>query len=1018
MCRKPGCEISAVLFLKQHLQTTTTKSSACTCGYECPLSKGADPDPDQATGLTIVLRVSMDFHGKKYERGSNWSEPEVVELLQLWSDEAIQAELESCLRNQHVFKRIATALHSRGVYRTSDQCREKIKKLKLEYRRIRENQKTVRGGRTWKYYEVMDRVLNGRPLLQQQPRLLPGLPVSCSSSSEPFIFTRPPNPEELLEIKREEELHAEDELMLSAEHAPPELIYHIGSEDEHDAESKSVGADPDEQGQVELTRGEGTAVAHAGSSPSGFSDHNVAGFSGADVSPETAPMTIRDEGIDGEPEDPKSSVLFRQRKRRRAGRGIGGGRLLERALADFLGWQQVMEERYLSLEEARMQQEERAEERRELQEERRAQQDREHELRLVSLFTGALATVRGTADSISPAVPIASPASEQLSLCVPFPSPPPVQGSSPGPSSVPFTPSMLRGNRTPQYSQYLSRRGNSIRQHQGILQEGYMQYHLNKYDENSNPDGIINLGTSENKLCLDLLQERRTDLLAPGHLQCAARDSDFLFLLQLTRPDMLHVEPSLLQYSDWKGHHFLREEVAKFLTERCGSPVPLKAENVVSMNGCGSIFCAIAAVLCDPDDAILIPSPFYGAITEDLQLYSGVKLYCVSLDSEIGENDDRPFHLTAEKLEHSLERAKKEGVNVRAVILVNPHNPLGEIYTIEEMTSFLNFAKRHELHAIVDEIYMLSVFDEDDSFHSILSLERLPDSQRTHVMWGISKDFAMSGVRMGTVYTENKDLVQALDQLCSFHGVAGPTQHQIAQLLRDKEWLNEVFLPENKRRLKEAHQYVTSELTKLGIPYLHRGAGFFIWADFNKYMKERTFVDELRLWRCFLKHRVLLSCGQAFSCSSPGWFRVIFSEQQHRLQLGLERIRETLEELQGSNILPGPEITKKDKRESRRQTESTAEMENKNNEDNAREVTTNAVSTATKVHCEGNRSEAGSLLSTAEDSTSESLDSLIGALRQQIKSSDWLERNRPELAAGEDPTRLDVFKELLDKAKI
>ncbi|XP_017555586.1 1-aminocyclopropane-1-carboxylate synthase-like protein 1 [Pygocentrus nattereri] len=952
----------------------------------------------------------MDFHGKKYERGSNWSEPEVVELLQLWSDEAIQAELESCLRNQHVFNRIAAALHGRGVYRTGDQCREKIKKLKLEYRRIRENQKTVRGGRTWKFYEVMDRVLNGRPVLQlQQQRLLPVLPASCCSSSEPFTFTRPPNPGELLDIKREE-LHAEDEL-LSAEHAPPELIYHIGSEeDEHDAESKSAGADTEEQGLGELTRGEGAAAAHAASSPSGYSDHNVAGFSGAGISPATASAGIRDGGIHGDVEDPKSSVLFRQRKRRWAGRGIASGRLLERALADFLGWQQMMEERYLSLEEARMQQEAQAEERREQQEERRAQQNREHELRLFSLFTGVLAAAREKADGISistskqgviPAPSTAVPEPESLSV---HPSsPPPVQGSSPDPSALPFTPSMLRGDQVPQYSCYLSRRGNSIRQHQGILQEGYTQYHANKYDENSNPDGIINMGTSENKLCFDLLQER------------------------LTQPDMLLMEPSLLQYPDWKGHCFLREEVAKFLSEHCRSPVPLKAENMVVMNGCGSIFCAVAAVLCDPDDAILIPSPFYGVITEDVDLYSGVKLYCVPLDSEVSESDARPFHLSAEKLEHALERAKKEGVNVRAVILVNPHNPLGEIYTAEEMTSFLNFAKRHELHAIVDEVYMLSVFGEDFSFHSVLSLERIPDAQRTHVLWGLSKDFAMAGVRVGTVYSENRDLVQALDKLGNFHGVAGPLQRQVAQLLKDKEWLNEVFLPENRRRLKKAHQYVAAQLTKLGIPYLHRGAGFFIWADFSKYLKEQTFVEELCLWRCFVKHRVLLSCSQAFSCSSPGWFRIVFTDQQRHLQLGLDRIRETLEELQGSSMPPTTENTEKDKQESHRQTESTAQREKQNNEDNAREMTTTTFSAPTKLHCKGNNTETESLLLADEDtvvfncqssSTSESLDSLIGSLRQQIQSSDWLEKNRPELAAGEDPTQLDVFKELLDRARI
>uniref|UniRef100_A0A672LDW6 1-aminocyclopropane-1-carboxylate synthase-like protein 1 n=1 Tax=Sinocyclocheilus grahami TaxID=75366 RepID=A0A672LDW6_SINGR len=402
-----------------------------------------------------------------------------------------------------------------------------------------------------------------------------------------------------------------------------------------------------------------------------------------------------------------------------------------------------------------------------------------------------------------------------------------------------------------------------MRLHQGILQEGYNQYHANKHDENSNPHGIINFGTSENKLCFDLLQKR------------------------LMRPDMLHIEPAFLQYPDWKGHSVLQEEVAKFLSDYCRSPKPLKPENVVVMNGCGAVFSALAATLCDSEDAILIPSPFYGVITEDVGLYSTVKLHHVPLYSQPTGSDVRPFQLTVEKLENSLKEAKKEGLNIKALILLNPHNPLGDVYSSEELISFLQFAKMHKLHVIVDEIYMLSVFNETDTFCSVLSLDGLPDPQRTHVMWGVSKEFAMAGIRLGMVYSENGDLVQALDQLGYFHGVPGPTQYQMVQLLRDRDWLNSEFLPENRHRLREAHSFMIEELKKLDIPFLHRSAGFFIWADLSKYLKEKTFAEELSLWRCFLKHKVLLSCGQAFSCVSPGWFRIIFTDRLHKLQLGL-----------------------------------------------------------------------------------------------------------------------------------
>ncbi|PNI46791.1 ACCS isoform 4 [Pan troglodytes] len=331
---------------------------------------------------------------------------------------------------------------------------------------------------------------------------------------------------------------------------------------------------------------------------------------------------------------------------------------------------------------------------------------------------------------------------------------------------------------------YLSSRGRMIKWFWDSAEEGYRTYHMDEYDEDKNPSGIINLGTSENKLCFDLLSWR------------------------LSQSDMQRVEPSLLQYADWRGHLFLREEVAKFLSFYCKSPVPLRPENVVVLNGGASLFSALATVLCEAGEAFLIPTPYYGAITQHVCLYGNIRLAYVYLDSE--------------------------GVKVKGLILISPQNPLGDVYSPEELQEYLVFAKRHRLHVIVDEVYMLSVFEKSVGYRSVLSLERLPDPQRTHVMWATSKDFGMSGLRFGTLYTENQDVATAVASLCRYHGLSGLVQYQMAQLLRDRDWINQVYLPENHARLKAAHTYVSEELRVLGIPFLSRGAGFFIWVDLRK----------------------------------------------------------------------------------------------------------------------------------------------------------------------------------------
>uniref|UniRef100_A0A671M710 1-aminocyclopropane-1-carboxylate synthase-like protein 1 n=1 Tax=Sinocyclocheilus anshuiensis TaxID=1608454 RepID=A0A671M710_9TELE len=892
----------------------------------------------------------IHVYGKKYERGSNWSEPEVLELLQIWSDVPVQTELVTCLRNQHVFNRIASTLRQKGINRTGDQCREKIKKLKLEYK-----QKTLRSAR---YYELMERAQSNRSAATSGSTLplwggtVTNQVTGMQGSEAP---DQPPRAGEILEIKTEV-MSSDDEAV-----GPPEMLYEFGPVDEDDeagaAEHKHAGPNTEENTEMDGEQGN----THVICSPSDCSDQNMTGSSGAGVSPATAPIVMRDGGSHGD--QVGGSGSFHQRKRRRVGRGGDG--VLSNALAGYLSWQQTAEERFLALEEVRMQQEAQAEERREQQEERRAKQERDHEFRLMSMLTKVLSSSRGTEDQS------ASTSRETL----------PVPSTSQTyllPNSAKAVPSMLWGDQTAQYSPYLSRRGNSMRLHQGVLQEGYNQYHANVHDENSNPHGIINLGTSENKLCFDLLQKR------------------------LMRPDMLQIEPAILQYPDWKGHSFLREEVAKFLSDYCHSPKPLKPKNVVVMNGCGSLFSALAATLCDPEDAILIPSPFYGVITEDVDLYSSVKLHHVPLYSQPTGSDVRPFQLTVEKLENSLKEAKKEGLNIKALILLNPHNPLGEVYSSEEMISFLEFAKMHKLHVLVDEIYMLSVFNKTDTFRSVLSLDGLPDPQRTHIMWGVSKDFAMSGMRVGMVYSENRDLVQALDQLGCFHGVPGPTQYQMAQLLRDR---GTHFLPGFVNVLSVFHSMADSQF-----PYISSCL----------YLSEKTFAEELSLWRCFLKHKVLLSCGQAFSCVSPGWFRIIFTDQLHKLKLGVQRIKNALEELQGSSVLETQRTTSDEQDDSL----GTARREDTKTIDECKEQTLKTSSVQTKLDTVHIKTEPVSLpdenftvINGQSDIRSESLDSLIGTLRQQIHTSDWLEKHKPELAAGQDPTQLDVFTDLLDKAR-
>uniref|UniRef100_A0A8C7CYB9 Aminotransferase class I/classII large domain-containing protein n=1 Tax=Oncorhynchus kisutch TaxID=8019 RepID=A0A8C7CYB9_ONCKI len=367
--------------------------------------------------------------------------------------------------------------------------------------------------------------------------------------------------------------------------------------------------------------------------------------------------------------------------------------------------------------------------------------------------------------------------------------------------------------KTSGHSVYLFCRGNSIRQHQGILQEGYTQYHADKYHDTDNPN------------------VKNESLLCPS-------------LPQMTQPDMQHIDPALLLYHDWKGHHL------------------------------------------------------------------------------------------------------------------------------------------HECHTIVDEVYMLTVYEETATFHS-----------RTHVMWGIR--LCDGRVCVGTVYSDNRDLVEALDKLWMLHGVPDPIQHQVARLLQDR------------LRMQAAHRYMTEELQSLGVHYLHQPAGFYIWADLRKYQREPSFVEELSLWRCLLKYKVALSCGQAFHCYTPGWFCIVFTDRHQYLTLGMQRIRKALEETDKATSTPDIGTTNE-----ATEKEGTKMTSKRDTTGSHKAV---AVKSTPLPKNSSSSEEPGEKDNPDPDMShpTSSLDSLIGALRQQIRSSDWLEKNTPELSAGQEPELLDVFKGFL-----
>lgn len=168
-----------------------------------------------------------------------------------------------------------------------------------------------------------------------------------------------------------------------------------------------------------------------------------------------------------------------------------------------------------------------------------------------------------------------------------------------------------------------------------------------------------------------------------------------------------------------------------------------------------------------------------------------------------------------------------------------------------------------------------------------------------HVLWGFSKDFCMSGYRVGMLYTHNSAVLRACGNINYFCAVGNDTQDALAQMLHDEPWIDS-FFETNRSKLKAAYDSLSSILDTAGIPYVAANAGMFAWIDLRAYLPKLSeaeaaadpFLSERRLTdELFDEAKVLFTPGEACHASEPGYFRCCFAWMQpESIKIGFERL--------------------------------------------------------------------------------------------------------------------------------
>ncbi|MGL4391983.1 MAG: pyridoxal phosphate-dependent aminotransferase [Fusobacteriaceae bacterium] len=167
--------------------------------------------------------------------------------------------------------------------------------------------------------------------------------------------------------------------------------------------------------------------------------------------------------------------------------------------------------------------------------------------------------------------------------------------------------------------------------------------------------------------------------------------------------------------------------------------------------------------LCDEEDEILIAEPYYANYNSFFDLL-GIKLNAVKTFAEEG------FHFPdLKKIEEKITKKTK------AIMITNPNNPTGTVYTIEEMDNIAYLAKKYNLYIISDEVYREFTYGKNEAI-SFGKYEKLND--RVIIIDSISKRFSACGARIGCVISKNKEFMSEIYKLCQAR-LSAPTLEMI-----------------------------------------------------------------------------------------------------------------------------------------------------------------------------------------------------------------------------------------------
>ncbi|TMP31283.1 pyridoxal phosphate-dependent aminotransferase [Pseudoalteromonas rubra] len=333
-------------------------------------------------------------------------------------------------------------------------------------------------------------------------------------------------------------------------------------------------------------------------------------------------------------------------------------------------------------------------------------------------------------------------------------------------------------------------------------------------------------------------------------------------------------------YCDSKGLYSARVAVYQHYQQK--SLPNISVDNIFIGNGVSELIQMVTQALLNDGDEVLIPAPDYPLWTASVKLSGGKPVHYLCDEA-------------ADWFPDLADIRAKITPKTRALVLINPNNPTGAVYSKALLEGLIDIAREHNLLLLSDEIYEKILYD--GAVH--WSIASLCDDLPVITFNGLAKTYRAAGLRMGWMVLSGKvsamkDLIDGLNMLASMRLCANvPAQFAIQQALGGVQSID--ALVESGGRLYEQRQIAWQGLNDIqGVSCVKPMGALYAFAKidtqhFNVKNDERMMLDLLR------EEKILLVHGRAFNWPQPDHFRLVFLPHMDELEPAMARMQRFFE---------------------------------------------------------------------------------------------------------------------------